>query len=394
MNLDRLESALRQYDLDLLIASTPANVAYLTGFRPPFEIGAAAHQTFVILPKDPEDIVLIIPQADIANYCTSDLRVNEIETYGRCFQYTGEKLGGVEARVIRLYEQSVKDAYETAVQALIGGLQKRGWHHCRIGIDELHLSPEMLNQINSELPRAPIRYANRIFAEIRAVKTDSEIRRIKEATRLAGGALSAAIASLKPGRREIELVSIMKSYLSAQNAVPILWYAGVGRWSSLIDREPLPHAVVESGDWVMLDVGCRYNNYYADLARSVVLDPANHRQKQYYRAIEQGRQQAIEAIRPGVSSADIFKIAIKTIRSEGIPHFDRAHIGHGIGCDFYELPSLCADDLMTIESGMVINVETPYYEIGWGGIQLEDTLVVREDGVEFLSDLPVALNVL
>ena len=81
------------------------------------------------------------------------------------------------------------------------------------------------------------------------------------------------------------------------------------------------------------------------------------------------------------------------MRSEGIPHFDRAHIGHGIGCEFYELPSLCADESMTIEPGMVINVETPYYEVGWGGIQLEDTLVVREDGVEFLSDLPVALNV-
>jgi len=193
MNVERLEKALLQYDLDLVIAGTPVNVAYLTGFRPPFEIGAAAHQTFVIMPRDPEKMVLIIPRADIANFCTSDLRVNEIETYGRCFQYTGEKLEGVEARVIRLYEQSVKDAHETAVQALIGGFRKRGWHTCRTGIDEL--------------------------------------------------------------------------------------------------------------------------------------------------------------------------------------------------------PSLCADESMTIEPGMVINVETPYYEVGWGGIQLEDTLVVREDGVEFLSDLPVAFNV-
>jgi Xaa-Pro aminopeptidase len=101
-------------------------------------------------------------------------------------------------------------------------------------------------------------------------------------------------------------------------------------------------------------------------------------------------------IRPGVPVGDLFRMGTATVRSSGIPHYQRHHVGHGIGLEFYEAPVLvgapCDDDAgrangsgMTLRSGMVINVELPYYELGLGGLQIEDTVVIRSGGYERLT---------
>ena len=72
------------------------------------------------------------------------------------------------------------------------------------------------------------------------------------------------------------------------------------------------------------------------------------------------------------------------VRREGIPHYNRSHVGHGIGLDGYDLPDLTAASQDIIEEGMVMCVETPYYELGWTGLQVEDMVVVRRDGIESL----------
>jgi Xaa-Pro aminopeptidase len=83
-----------------------------------------------------------------------------------------------------------------------------------------------------------------------------------------------------------------------------------------------------------------------------------------------------------VRTADVFEASVETVRREGIPHYQRSHVGHGIGLDGYDAPDIAPSSPAVFEEGMVVCVETPYYEMGFGGLQVEDTLVVTKDGVD------------
>ena len=102
----------------------------------------------------------------------------------------------------------------------------------------------------------------------------------------------------------------------------------------------------------------------------------------YYRALHKGVGAALDMIRPGVRASDVFARTVEVTRREGIAHYQRSHVGHGIGLDGYDLPDLSPTSTDVIEEGMVMCVETPYYEIGWSGLQVEDTIVVTKDGIE------------
>ena len=105
---------------------------------------------------------------------------------------------------------------------------------------------------------------------------------------------------------------------------------------------------------------------------------------------------ALEMIKPGVTGAEIFAAAVKAVRQTGIPHYGRQHVGHGLGLGLsgYDQPLLAPGDHTPLEAGMVICVETPYYELGWGSVQIEDMIVVTEDGHRRLTTMSRDLQVL
>ncbi len=147
------------------------------------------------------------------------------------------------------------------------------------------------------------------------------------------------------------------------------------------------------GDVLRADCGGRSRWYFADTGRTVALGNPPDLLARYYDAIRAGIDAMLAAVRPGIAASELFKVGVGTVIESGIPHFRRHHAGHGIGLEMYEAPLLVdprarpdVADCM-LEPGMVINVELPYYEIGLGGLQLEETVVVRENGYELLGSM-------
>jgi len=93
----------------------------------------------------------------------------------------------------------------------------------------------------------------------------------------------------------------------------------------------------------------------------------------------------LEVMRPGIAAKDVFAAAMEASRESGIPHYRRHHVGHGVGLDTYDAPLLDATTETPLEPGMVFEIETPYYELGFGGLQVEDTVVITEDGCRLLT---------
>ena len=99
-----------------------------------------------------------------------------------------------------------------------------------------------------------------------------------------------------------------------------------------------------------------------------------------------------DIIKPGLKCRDLFKEIVATVQREGIPHFARSHVGHGIGVDGYDPPNIAESSADVLEENMVVCIETPYYELGFAGLQVEDMVRVTKDGAESLMSLPTGLK--
>ena len=148
------------------------------------------------------------------------------------------------------------------------------------------------------------------------------------------------------------------------------------------------------GDLIRFDLGCVYQGYRSDIARTAVLGTPSGKQRRYYDAARDGEQAAIAAMKPGVAVSHIFEVAMRVTREHGMPHYERHHVGHGIGLEPYDPPTINAATTSALESGMVFCVERPYYEHGWGGVQVEDAVEITATGARRLTRSSQDLRIL
>jgi Xaa-Pro dipeptidase len=394
LNKDRAYKIMDKYGLDALIGSTEGNIAYLSDYWPLGTFRPMGHQAFCILPRDPGvPPALIIPTGDLAAWVKRRSWIEECHPYGTFYLERSGCLKGDE-RLLDEREVEIRRKYPffgDSVQTLLSVLREKRLDAARLGLDEANVPAQTIEAIRKALPSARIDYAYDVLREIRAVKTEEEIRRIRESTRITESAIEETLACIREGVTERELVNICRAAIGRHGGVPVLWFIGGGTGSSMIDRDPSDYAL-RKGDWVMLDIACTYEHYYSDIARSVVLGEPSAKQVEYYSAIQKGRQECIDMIKPGVRVKDIFEKGISSIHDAGLRHFRRHHIGHSTGIEPYDPPVIEPTSEWVLEENMVIIVETPYYELGFGAIQLEDTLLVTATGHEFISKLPQDLR--
>jgi Xaa-Pro aminopeptidase len=135
-------------------------------------------------------------------------------------------------------------------------------------------------------------------------------------------------------------------------------------------------------------VGCEYNGYVADIARTACVGEPNELQSRRWQAVLAGQVAALEAILPGVPASEIYRIGMDAARNAGLPEIKRKHIGHGIGIDMYEQPSISPHETLILQQGMVFELEVLFYEFGFGSTQVEDTIHITSDGYERFTTLP------
>jgi Xaa-Pro aminopeptidase len=136
---------------------------------------------------------------------------------------------------------------------------------------------------------------------------------------------------------------------------------------------------VTYGDLVRLDLTISHRGYWADSGRTACIGSPSLQVRKRYGAIRLAVESALEAVRPGVTFADVYDVAMKAVAPQ-IPGYRRRHCGHTIGLRPYDGLLVAPDESAPIEANMVLNIEVPYYGIGWGGVQLEDTVVVTQTG--------------
>lgn len=384
LNRDRLTRLMAERGLDAVVATTPEHVLYTSGLYSFVQWYRPAAQAFAIVGREHGSPVgVVLPLVDAHQEPAYPDRWDVVVPYGS-FYYAADDGATLAARDRRLVDWSSGGAAATPLDALVRAIEGLGLSGGRLGVDTARLWPTRLEELVSALPEATLEDAHALLQRARMVKTAGEVELLRRAAFATEEAFLASLGVLREGVTEREVARAYEATLIAHGAQPSLTTIAFGEHGAYPTAQPGERRL-HRDTVVRYDIGCRYRGYYADMARMAVFGEPSVKVGAYYRALRDGAEAALGAIWPGVTAGELFRRAMVATREGGIPHYERPHVGHGIGLEPYDLPILAPDGDVALEPGMVVNVEAPYYEVGFGGLQVEDTVVVTADGYEPLT---------
>ena len=383
----RLTAVLEVEGLDALVSSTTDNLQYLTGFR------SIAHALFRGLELygvfTRQGVGLVIPFIDSTGVSSDGIEVDKIACYGNFFFNYTDAPGPVGTRVREITSAPAASPADALIQVL-GDLGALGG---RIGVDEAGMFPATWQRLTERLAGTTLQPGYALFRTARMVKSPEEVRRLERAALIAEDGIAAVLGMLKEGVTEREAALAFEQEILRKGAQPFFTVVTMGDRAALADVYASDRALAK-GDLVRFDLGCVYQGYRSDISRTAVLGAPTDKQRRYYDAIRDGERAAIAAMKPGVPVNQIFEIGMRVTREAGMPHYKRNHVGHGIGIEPYDPPTINAATETPLEPGMVFCVETPYYEHGWGGVQVEDAVEITATGVRQLTRSSQELHIL
>ncbi|MBN1449099.1 MAG: aminopeptidase P family protein [Bacteroidetes bacterium] len=259
----------------------------------------------------------------------------------------------------------------------------------RLGVEAAHLDYVTFDNLRTSL--RPVRLVPMIDAveDLRARKFPDEIAAVRRAVRISERVWHEILPLLQPGVREFEIAAEITYRQRLHGAEgdafpPIVLF---GTRTSLIHGQPSA-ARLRNGQPVLMDFGCRVNGYASDLTRTVFLGKASRRLREIYIAVLEAQALGRDAIRAGLPAADLDRLVRRHIEQQGFgPYFEHG-LGHGLGLEVHERPSLSWRNTQPLEEGAVVTIEPGVYVPGTGGVRIEDDVLVTSDGAVTLSRLP------
>ena len=361
----RVRSALEATRLEALIVTTPANIRYLAN-----HIGSAG--TLIVTP---DDLQLLV-----------DFRYKESV---RTRQHSPAACPG-----LRLID--VPDSYDEALVSATMASPAR-----IIGIEAGHLTVArqewLIRTWQSRSADITLRSTERFIERFRAVKDAAEVSVLREAARRLTSVAETAFDSIRVGLAEREVAAVIETALRR---------AGYERpsFDTIVGSGPnsaLPHyragdRALHDGDLVVLDFGGVLDGYCSDLTRTVTVGNPSPEARRLHAAVLEAQSAAIDAVKPGVTTADVDGAARQVLVGHGLGEAFGHGTGHGLGLDVHEEPRVSKPrpDVPPerLEPGMVFTIEPGAYVPGFGGVRIEDDVLVTETGCEVLTSVPRELR--
>ncbi|HSH00008.1 MAG TPA: aminopeptidase P family protein [candidate division Zixibacteria bacterium] len=221
------------------------------------------------------------------------------------------------------------------------------------------------------------------------VKDRGELALIEKAVKITDAAFAHALTFVKPGVREMELAAELEYFMKLNGASGPAFETIIASGA----RSALPHGVathkkVAKGDFITFDFGAKYNGYVSDMTRTVVVGKASARQKKIYSLVLKAQKAAISRIKSGRPAAEVDKAARAVISKAGHGKRFGHGTGHGIGYYVHVGPRVAETSQDILRSGMVITIEPGVYIPDWGGVRIEDDVVVTANGGRILNKSP------
>ena len=344
---DDLCARFAEHDLEWLIVSLPANTRYLTGFTG-------------------EGLVLVSPE-----------RPPVIVTDSRFELQAREETPEAEVLV-------AKDGYLGAVAESIGADEEG----C-IGFEADHFTYARFEDLAKKLDGREPKPTRRLVEALREIKDEEEQEKLRASAALNDRVFARLLEQLAPGRDEKglawEIEGLARQLGAEKTSFPPIVASG--------PRSAHPHAEptdrkLQEGDQVKIDLGVQLDGYCSDMTRTVFLGEPTDKQREVYSVCLRAQQAALDAAAPEMKAADLDGVARQIIEEAGYGEQFGHGLGHGVGLNVHEAPRVGKKSEDVLRPGMAITIEPGIYIEGWGGVRIEDLVLIIEDGIEVLSQAP------
>jgi Xaa-Pro aminopeptidase len=350
---ERLEHVCRMRSVHAVLITNPANVHYLTGFRG-------------------QDALLVTGR-----------KLNLLLTDSRFIDDVGRECPDLEAYVRRPGEPRRK--------ALVKVIRKARLK--KLGFESESLVVSEWEALRSALPEVKWVGLAGDVERLRAVKDRHELTCIRHAVRIAEQAFGQLRQSWSSTESEKSVADRLEGLIRRAGGTRAAFSTIVASG----ERSAVPHAIASpvvrcNRRFVLIDWGAHYSFYHSDLTRVLAINKIPAKLAKVYEVVAKAQRKAIEAIRPGVAASKIDAVARGVIIRAGLERWLRHSVGHGLGLRVHEAPALRPNSADTLEAGMVVTIEPGVYIRDWGGIRIEDDVLVTQDGFEVLSTLTRSLE--
>lgn len=341
--LTDLRQRLQEKELDALLVTGGDNRRYLSGFT-----GSAG---------------TLVVTADAAVLITD-------------FRYVEQATGQAPNFQVLRYDNFLKTLEEV--------FNEHGCH--RVGFESDVVTYAQYTKWKEKLDKIEWIPAPGLVEDLRMVKTEAELAEMQKAAAIADAAWTELLPRMVPGATErdlaLELEFLMRRNGADGLAFDIILAGG--------PNGALPHAVpgdrpLQFGDLVVMDFGARHGGYCSDMTRTVVIGKACEKTRTLYNIVLEAQQAALAAVRPGRTGAEVDKVARDVITEAGYGDQFGHGLGHGVGLAVHEKPPLAPKGETVLQPGMTVTVEPGIYIPGFGGVRIEDLVVVTEKGCRRLT---------
>lgn len=361
LRIERLRRVLDEKRLDALLVTQPHNVHYLTGFRP--------MMFNVVQPiDDPEGLVLV--ERERTTFFCDDR-----------YDATPAKRSGAEHG--RIQAPGGVAALGDAMQPRLAERVKR------IGFEAGGLLYSDASGLMARFPKIEWVPADDVVLGLRLCKDATELDLLRQAAKITDDAYTHVLQHLKVGMTEREVADVIDGHLRKHSEGPSFnTIVGFGPSGAAPHYEPSRSIRLKKGDMVLMDFGSIHHGYMGDMTRMAVMGPADGKQKEVYRQVLEAQMAVLAGLKPGITGNDADDLARGVFRKHGVLDKFLHGTGHGIGLAVHEPPRLKPSLTNKLVPGTVFSVEPGLYEVGWGGVRIEDLVIMGETGAENITHSP------
>lgn len=354
----RLVRAMREAGLDALIAISPENFAYVTGFVSPTQPLMRWRHAMAVVTADGQTALVSV-----------DMESSTVRA---------KAPPGTEIAVWREFKFD-------AMNVLADLLRRHGLGAARIGIEMDYLPAGDFAALVPLLPLASFVAAQRLLSRLREIKTPAEIEVLRRLSRIADQAITEAYRAVGAGSTEMDIAAALTRGVYAQGAEYFkLMIVATGERSVFPNVGPTER-VLKRGDVCRVEIFPMIAGYHAGVCRTAAIGAAPAHADRIWANLTACKHLLLEVIEPGASTKKIYELYIKKLSELDLPAI--SFVGHGIGLHLHEDPYLGPTEDQALEAGMVLGIEPLIYETGFGfGMQNKDMLLVTLDRCEILSD--------
>ena len=350
----RLREKMKEIDLDAFLVTTKENRQYLTGFTGSFG--------WVLVTKREVYLMTDSRYVEQASKETSGCKIVQLQHF----------TPPVTLRMIM-----------TDVDAVT------------LGVESDRLTYEEFERVANQVRRKAVTPIAGFVDRLRRVKDEEEIKLLARAEEIGDEAFKHVLGVIKPGMTEREIAIELEFQMRKAGASGLSFDTIVASGK----RSSMPHGLasdkkVEAGDFITMDFGCVYQGYCSDMTRTIALGSVDEKQETVYNLVRKAQEDAIAAVHAGVTGKEIHAVAQNVFQEAGYGAYFGHGLGHSVGLEIHEAPTFAPRTEDIIPENTVITVEPGLYLPNWGGVRIEDLIVVKEDGCINLTHSPKELIIL